>query len=217
MMNDIRIRTGAAFILSLAAFLNTTGAVAVMLWWLLFTRRFKSFNRSSIPIGSIVMVSAITLILQALYGTGISYGIRMSAILLVAIWLWSEQQPGEFLHLGVWLFGRRWGFELGVAADLAMLAFDDLLRDLSRIRIAWRIKSIQLTAGNLSKAAIVLVRRTIERATDTSELLAVRGYQRGGSFCPAFHTESGDFLGGIAAVAVGLFAIIPVSGFFILP
>ncbi len=216
-MNDVRIRIGTACILSLAAFLSIAGSVAVLVWWLLFTPRFKSLTRISLLTGSIAMVSAVAVLLQVLYGTGISYSIRMSAILLVAAWLWSEQRPGEFFQFGVWLFGRRWGFELGMTAELAMLAFDDLVRDLSWLKTAWKLKGMQMNTGNLAMAGIVLVTKTVERAVDTSELLAVRGYRMGGTLCPVFNRSPGDIIECIAALAVGLFAIIPVSGFFILP
>jgi hypothetical protein len=46
--------------------------------------------------------------------------------------------------------------------------------------------------------------------------MAVRGYTRGGSYCPEFETPMKDIIAGIAALCMGIIAFIPVSEFFIL-
>ncbi|WAC04279.1 MAG: hypothetical protein OS112_07360 [Methanoregula sp.] len=216
-MNDIRIRIGTAAILSLAAFLNLTGAFVVFIWWLIFIPRLKAMPHISVMAGFAAMIGVVAAVLQITTGTGISYGIRMAVILLIAMWLWSEQRPGEFFSLGVWLFGCRWGFEMGMVAELCMQAFDALVCDLDRLRTAWALKGVKVGVRHLATAGMILVTGALARAKDTAELLAVRGYRYGGSFCPSFDTSSADIIGCAGAVIAGAIAIIPVSEFFILP
>jgi hypothetical protein len=54
------------------------------------------------------------------------------------------------------------------------------------------------------------------RASDTAELMAVRGYDNGGSLCPTFMHKRSDLVMGIAAIGVVFFAFVPVSEFLIL-
>lgn len=216
-MRDIRFRVSSAVILSIAAFLSLAGALAALLWWLIFTSRFTRLPKMSIIAGSAAMIGIIALLLQLLEGTGMSYGIRMGAILLIALWVFSEQQPGEYLALGVWLFGCRYGFELGLLAELGMQAFEDLLCDLERLQTAWAMKGTPLSIAHLPVAGLVLVRGALMRAQDTAELLAMRGYQCGGRFCPVFRPDASDIFGCATAAIILSGMIIPVGEFFILP
>jgi hypothetical protein len=54
------------------------------------------------------------------------------------------------------------------------------------------------------------------RAEDNAEVLAIRGYQKGGTLCPTFYTRRMDIVAGISAAGVFIFSLIPVSEFFIL-
>lgn len=216
-MNDVRIRIGTAAILSVTAFLNITGAVAVFIWWLIFTPRFKAMPYISVTAGFAAMIGVVATVLQITTGTGISYGIRIAVILLIAMWLWSEQQPGDFFSLGVWMFGRRWGFELGMLAELGMQAFDTLVCDLDRLQTAWTLKGVKIGPGHIVTAGMILVTGSLARAQDTAELLAVRGYRHGGSLCPVFNRAPADIPGCIAAVMTMGISIVALGEFFILP
>jgi hypothetical protein len=216
-MNDVRIRIGTAAILSFTAFLNITGAVVVFIWWLIFTTRFKTIPHISVFAGFGAMIGVVATLLQITTGTGISYGIRMTVVLLIAMWLWSEQQAGEFFSLGVWLFGCRWGFELGMLAELCMQAFEALVCDLDRLKTAWKLKGVKIGAGHIVSAGMILVTGALARAQDTAELLAIRGYRQGGSLCPVFNRAPADIPQCIAAIMTMVISIVSLGEFFILP
>lgn len=215
-MNDIRLRLLAASVLSVAAFFSMVSALAAMLWWLIFTPRLKRIPQVSVVFWALGMIIIISAFLQYLNGTGLSYGLRMWAILLIAVWVWSEQQPGDCLSLFTWLLSGPAGFELGLIAELGMQSFNDLLDDFSRMRTAWAIKRVPLSFDSIPVAGLVLVHGALQRANDTADLLAIRGYRHGGSFCPSFRPFAQDIPPFAAAMLIALLAVIPVGEFFIL-
>ena len=162
------------------------------------------------------MIAFFSAVLAWTGGDGISYFIRMMAMVLVGFWMFAEQKSGEFLRFGVWLLGERAGFELGMLADMGMQAMHLLVRDFGQIRIAERLKGIRQGWRTLVPAGFVLVNGALSRAEHTAELMAVRGYRDGGSLCPAFTTSGRDILTSLSAVCVLIIALIPVSEFFIL-
>lgn len=206
-MKDIRFRTVTGMILSVTAFVSLIGAVFVILWWLLFTQRFADVPKRAFIAGSLSLIAVIAVALEILQGTGISYGARMTAVMLVAVWLWSEYRPGELLNLAVWALGNRYGFDLGLVAELSLQAFSLLLADLGRMRVAWAIKGVGLKPARLPAAGFFLTRSALVRAQDTGELLAVRGYRRGGTLCPHFLPSQSDVISCGAAVAVCIFSL----------
>jgi energy-coupling factor transport system permease protein len=215
-MQDPRIRIAAAAALSLAAFMSLHGAAAVFLWWLVFTPRLQLAKRIKMVFSIILMIAFFSLVLELSGGGGLSYFIRMTVIVLIGMWLFSEQKSGEFLAIGVWLFGDRAGFELGMVAEMGMQSLVSVTADLDRIRMAEKIKGMQWDVRSLVPAGLVLVHGALARAEDTAELLAIRGYQHGGTLCPTFFTRPGDIVAGMSAVCILIFALIPVSEFFIL-
>jgi hypothetical protein len=215
-MQDPRIRIAAAAILSLAAFLSLQGAAAVFLWWLVFTPRLQLAKRIRLVFSLILMTAFFSLVLGLSGGNGLSYFVRMTVIIFIGMWIFSEQKSGEFLAIGVWLFGNRAGFDLGMVAEMGMQSLVSVTADLDRIRMAEKIKGLHWGVRSLIPAGLVLVRGALTRAEDTAELLAVRGYQYGGTLCPKFFTRATDVVAGISAICILLFAVIPVSEFFIL-
>jgi hypothetical protein len=215
-MQDPRIRIAAAAILSLAAFLSLQGAAAVFLWWLVFTPRLQLAKRIRLVFSLILMTAFFSLVLGLSGGNGLSYFVRMTVIIFIGMWIFSEQKSGEFLAIGVWLFGNRAGFDLGMLAEMGMQSLVSVTADLDRIRMAEKIKGLHWGVRSLIPAGLVLVRGALTRAEDTAELLAVRGYQYGGTLCPKFFTRATDVVAGISAICILLFAVIPVSEFFIL-
>jgi energy-coupling factor transport system permease protein len=215
-MQDPRIRIAAAAVLSLAAFISLHGAAAVFLWWLVFTPRLKLAKRIRLVFSLILMIAFFSLVLELSGGGGLSYFTRMTVIILIGMWIFSEQKSGEFLSIGVWLFGDGAGFELGMVAEMGMQSFISVTADLDRIRMAEKIKGMQWEVRSLVPAGLVLVRGALARAEDSAELLAVRGYLYGGTMCPKFFTRLTDLVAGICALCILLFSVIPVSEFFIL-
>ena len=215
-MQDPRIRIAAAAVLSLAAFMSLHGAAAVFLWWLVFTPRLQLAKRIRLVFSLILMIAFFSLVLELSGGSGLSYFARMTVIVLIGMWIFSEQKSGEFLAIGVWLFGNRAGFDLGMVAEMGMQSFVSVTADLDRIRMAEKIKGMQWGVRSLVPAGLVLVHGALARAEDTAELLAIRGYQNGGTLCPTFFTRPLDIVAGMFALAILIFSLIPVSEFFIL-
>jgi energy-coupling factor transport system permease protein len=215
-MQDPRIRIAAAAVLSLAAFISFHGAAAVFLWWLVFTPRLQIAKKIRLVFSLILMITFFSLVLELSGGSGLSYFARMTVIVLIGMWIFSEQKSGDFLAIGVWLFGTRAGFDLGMVAEMGIQSLVSVTADLDRIRVAEKIKGMQWDVSSLVPAGLVLVHGALVRAEDTAELLAIRGYQQGGSLCPTFFTRPLDIVAGMFAVCILFFSLIPVSEFFIL-
>jgi hypothetical protein len=215
-MQDPRIRIAAASVLSLAAFMSLHGAAAVLLWWLVFTPRLQLAKKIRLVFSLILMIAFFSLVLELSGGSGLSYFARMTVIVLIGMWIFSEQKSGDFLAIGVWLFGNRAGFDLGMVAEMGIQSLVSVTADLDRIRVAEKIKGMQWNVSSLVPAGLVLVHGALVRAEDTAELLAIRGYQDGGSLCPTFFTRPLDIVAGMFAVCILFFSLIPVSEFFIL-
>jgi energy-coupling factor transport system permease protein len=215
-MQDPRIRIAAASILSIAAFISIQGAVAAFLWWLVFTPRFRIVKKIRLVFSLILMIAFFSFVLEIFGGNGLSYFCRMTVIILIGMWVFGEQQSGEFLAISVWLFGTRIGFDLGMVAEMGIQSLSLVTADFDRIRIAEQIKGKQWGVRSLIPAGLVLVHGAVSRADDAAELLAVRGYRSGGTLCPDFRTGGLDVVAGLSALGVFLVAVIPVSEFFIL-
>ncbi|MDO9326967.1 MAG: hypothetical protein Q7T80_18620 [Methanoregula sp.] len=215
-MQDVRMRIGTATLLTLAAFFSVAGAAGVFVWWLVFTPRFQEIKRIRMVTGTIFMIALAALFISVSGGDGPAYLARMSAIILIGIWLYSELETGEFLHLGVWLMGTRTGFEMGMIAEMGMQMAKSLAADLDRIHMAMHIKGQPWGVKNLVPAGLILVNDALGRAQDTAELMAVRGFYNGGSFCPKFTHKRSDIIPAMAAIVVGFLTFVPVSEFLIL-
>jgi energy-coupling factor transport system permease protein len=215
-MQDPRIRISAAAFLSVAAFISIQGAVAAFLWWLVFTPRVTLVKRIPGILSIILVIAFFSTVLEIFGGGGFSYFIRMSVILLIGMWIFDEQKSGEFLATGVWLFGKRIGFETGMIAEMGMQSLVSVAADLERIRVAEKIKGVRWGVHSLIPAGLILVHGALIRAEDNAELLAVRGYQFGGTMCPKFLTSNADIIAGAFCLGVIVLSMIPVSEFFIL-
>jgi len=212
-MQDVRIRICAGAILSCSAFISLYGAAAALLWWLIFTPGLKSIVRIRSFLGIIFMIAIIAIILQILQGSGVSYFGRMTVIILIGMWLAAEYQPGEFLQFGVWLLGDHIGFELGLIAEMAMQSFVTLRVDLDHIRMALHVKGIPVTIKTIIPTGNLLIYRELFRAKDNADLLAVRGYQYGGTLTPVFFSCKRDIVAGLCVVIVVIVTLFPFVNF----
>jgi energy-coupling factor transport system permease protein len=215
-MQDIRLRAGTAALLSLAAFTSIWGAAVVFIWWLIFSRPLKVLRKMRRVIPAIILIAFFGFVLELTGGGGISYCLRMTVIILIGAWVYTGYQQGEFLRLWVWLLGKKTGFDLGMIAEIGMQSLELMLSDFSRIRQAQELKGTIWGLRSLVPSGSILVHGALRRADETAELMAVRGYTRGGSYCPEFETPMKDIIAGIAALCMGIIAFIPVSEFFIL-
>jgi energy-coupling factor transporter transmembrane protein EcfT len=215
-MQDPRIRIAAAAILSISAFTSLHGAALAFLWWLVFTPGLTLVKKNVLVLPLVLMTGFFSFVLELFHGNGISYFIRMTVIILIGMWLYREQKPGEFLDISVWSFGERSGFDLGLVAEMGMQSLSLITADFERVRLAAKIKGMGWEIRSLIPAGLILVQGALARAEESAELLAVRGYRSGGTWCPVFSTKSRDISAGVTAVCVVFFALIPVSEFFIL-
>jgi energy-coupling factor transport system permease protein len=215
-MQDIRLRAGTAALLSLAAFTSITGAAVVFIWWLAFSRPMKVLRKMRMVIPAIILIVFFGFVLEITGGGGFSYCLRMTVIILMGAWVYAGYRQGEFLGLGTWLLGKNTGFELGMIAEMGMQSLDLMVPDLSRIRQAQELKGQRWGFRSLVPAGRILIHGALRRADETAEIMAMRGYTRGGSYCPKFVTPVRDIIAGIAAICMGIIAFIPVSEFFIL-
>jgi hypothetical protein len=214
-MQDVRIRVGSTLLLSIATFISIPGAIAALVWWLaaggLSTVRSSRYALIFIGIAGLV-----SFLVELSGGDGLSYFIRMTVILLIAFWAFAHQTPGEFMDLAVWAGGNTRGFDLGLVAEATLQAINAIRDDIDRIRVALTLKGKRTGIRGLLPAASVLIVTQLSRAEDQADLLVVRGYRRGGSWCPKFPENTRDIAGGIGAILVLLVAFIPIRDIFIL-
>jgi len=207
-MLDVRLRTGSATLLSLIAFYSLLGAGAAFVWWLLFTPNLRLVWKNRLVLPSVVLIGIFSTILEITGGGGLSYFFRMMVVILIGVWLLSGRKPGEFLNLGCWLFGKRAGFELGMVAEMALQSLNSLIIDFDRIRAAERMKGVRSGIQSIVPVGRVLVHGTLLRAEDTAELLAIRGYVRGGTRVPVFARETGDLVATFFALCAAVIAVL---------
>ena len=215
-MQDPRIRIAAAAILSVSAFISLHGAVLAFLWWLTFTRHLHLAKKIRLVVPLLLVTAFFSLVLEIFSGNGLSYFIRMTVIILIGMWLYGEQKPGEFLTTSVWLLGDRTGFDLGLVAEMGMQSLSCIRADVGRIRVAEKIKGLRWGVRSLIPGGVILVHGALARAEDSADLLAIRGYRSGGTLCPEFPARPQDLAAGFFAVCVLFFALVPVGEFFIL-
>jgi energy-coupling factor transporter transmembrane protein EcfT len=207
-VQDPRLILLSTLALSLAAFASAWGALLVICWWLLATpRRIPAERwRSLLGIFLLVLVTAVLVSLSG--GNGPSYLFRISVVLLVATWAYGSRRGGEFLDMGSWALGNRTGFELGLVAEMTLGSLEVLDRDLSMLRLALGLKAGRLTLPALVSSLGLLVKRELDRARDLGDLLAVRGYRRGGTLCPRFPRGPWDGAQALSAVGIALLALV---------
>ncbi|MEG3055601.1 MAG: hypothetical protein ACOCG4_02260 [Methanoculleus sp.] len=215
-MQDPRLRLFAATVLSVAAFASTLGAVAALIWWLVFTPRIKALPRSGVFFSLVAMITVTALISEWGGGPGISYLIRMVVILLLAAWAYSETQEGEVLSVAVWALGDRIGFEIGLIAEVGLTGLAVIRQDIEQARIALALKGNRVGVLTIVPIAVLLIITQIRRADDMARLLVVRGYTLGGRICPIFETGSRDIPAALSAVIPGVFCCFPLRDVFIL-
>jgi energy-coupling factor transport system permease protein len=215
-MQDPRIILASAALLSLAAFVSIWGAALALIWWLAFTPRHRLLKNRPALFVMAALIAIVSGLASLTGGSGISYFIRMTVILLIGAWLFAGLKEGDILSVSVWGLGNK-GFEIGVTAEMGMQMAYALFEDCTRIRIALNLKGQDWGIRTIQPAGHLLIRDALQRAEDTAELLAMRGYRDGGTLCPVFHPQRWDAIGGICAAGILVFAVVVgVSEFFIL-
>ncbi|RXE56140.1 hypothetical protein ABH15_08230 [Methanoculleus taiwanensis] len=214
-MRDPRLRILATVMLSIAAFASVAGAAAALLWWALFTPRFSALPHPKMFAGVIVMIAASAALSALSGGDGLSYLIRMTAILLIAAWAYAERQDGELLDVSVWLLGDRLGFDIGLVAEMGLQSLHIIEHDIREVGRAMTIKGMRPSIGTIVPLASNIIINQLRRTEETAKLLTVRGYRNGGHIHPRFEPGLRDATAAIFAVFIAIFAFIPVRDVFI--
>lgn len=204
-MQDPRIRLGSTVILSLAAFISIPGAILSVLWWVVCTGRTTSFHDAR-TVGLVFMLPMIAAGATSLSGgDGLSYMVRITGVLLIASWAYSERYPGEFLDVSVWLLGQKIGFDIGLIGEMSLSSAEVLVDEVRRTRIALGQKGQYLSLTVLPPVMTSLLVRQLRLARERAGILAIRGYRAGGTLCPSFLTPYPDIAAG--ALCVLIFAV----------
>ncbi len=207
-MQDPRIRLGAIILLSAAAWMSLPGAILTLLWWVISSGARTSVHtvRSLIFILLVPAVMALAAIWSG--ADGISYFFRITAVLIIASWMYAERYPGELLDVGVWALGTKTGFDLGLIGELSMSSLDTLAREIDRISVALRQKGTRLTPRILPAVFSGILIRQLNLAHERAILLTLRGYTRGGMHCPSFSPSRSDCISGAFSCTIFLFSLI---------
>lgn len=207
-MQDPRIRLGATILLSAAAWISLSGAILTLLWWVIGAGARTSVHtvRSLILI---LLVPAVMGLAACWSGAdGVSYFVRITAVLIIASWMYAERYPGELLDVGVWALGTKTGFDLGLIGELSMSSLDTLAREIDRISVALSQKGIRLTPRIIPAVFSGILIRQLNLAHERAILLTLRGYTRGGMHCPSFSPSRSDWISGAFSCTIFIFSLI---------
>ncbi len=215
-MQDPRLRLLAVTVLSAAAFASTAGAVAALVWWLIFTPRTKALPRPGVFLSLVAMIAATALVSAWGGGDGVSYFIRMTVILLLAAWAYSATQEGEVLAVAVWALGDRIGFEIGLIAEMGLSGLSVIRQEIDQVRVAIALKGMRPGLYSLVPLAVTLIVTELRRSEEIAGLLTVRGYTHGGRICPRFGRGVWDIPAALSALIPVFLSVLPVGDVFIL-
>ena len=199
-MKDARLKLLTVFLLSVSAYASVIGAALTFVWWLVFSGREKSLPSPKLFLGLFIITGAISLLMEYRGLAGISYLIRMSIIILIAGYAYTEISSKDMLNVMTWLLGEKYGFELGLISAIAVLKIRRLSSDCAKSRVAHRMKAVcqgrkdRLNCADyLSIAAIILI-GSLKDSKEQSKVLAIRGYRCGGRLQPVFDKSKSDFI-----------------------
>ena len=215
-MQDARIRLVSLVSLSIAIFLSVPGAVLALLWLLLSPGTLKETVKSAAFWVILLFVTIIATATQLTGNDGLSYLIRTGVIILLAFSVYREWHPGEYLDLSVWLFGKKAGFDIGLAIEMSIQGLHEASLAFARIRSTLSLKGLQPGIRLIPVVGFLLIHTRLMRAREQADLLATRGYQAGGSCCPVFRTSPRDIILGFLAILILFLSFFPVRDIFIL-
>lgn len=193
-MQDARLRILTTIILSAGAFMSLYGALAALAWWLLLTPRWRALPHPRMLLWVMLMIAITSIVSELSGGAGISYFIRMVAILLIAAWAYSQMQDGDLLDVSVWLMGPRIGFDIGLTAEMGMQSLGLIKQDIQQVRQAMAVKGMKVSVFSILPLAANIVINQLRRTEGMAKLLMVRGYESGGEVEPRFTTTRLDYL-----------------------
>lgn len=215
-MQDARLRLLSVICLSVAAFTSVSGAIMTLVWLALPPGPLLSHLRSAAFWILLMMTGIIASVSQYTGGEGVAYFIRMSVLIILAFTVYSGWHPGEYLDLSVWLFGKKIGFDIGLAVEMSIQGLHDASRELRRILTAHALKGIRPGIRTIPSVGFLLIHSRLMRAYEQADLLSSRGYVQGGTCCPVFRATKKDIVLAGCAVLILLVSFVPVRDIFIL-
>jgi len=215
-MQDPRLRLLSVVVLSIAAFSGIFGAVLAFLWWLFCSERPILLKRSWWPTFAFLPLALVTIALWVTGEDWFSYVVRLGVVLLIAIYAYQDQKPGEFIKICAWAFGPKRGFDMGLAGEMGFGSIRFLEDEVRRVRQAFLLKGIPSGTRSILPISAGLVFALLRRAEEQADLLLVRGYERGGIACAKFPSSRMDVFASGIAVFFLILGFLPVREFFIL-
>ncbi|WOF16052.1 hypothetical protein F1737_04695 [Methanoplanus sp. FWC-SCC4] len=206
-MQDARIRIASTIMLSLSAFTGTPGSAMVFIWWILFSKRQKSIPSPKLFTGLLVMTGAVSLILIIGEGDGLSYFVKMSVILLIAGWAYTEIQTGDMLNVLTWALGEKRGFELGLVSEMSLIQIRKISQDYKRAKIAVILKKNKFGMAEIIPVMGNILIWLLRESGEHGKILALRGYTLGGTLRTKFNTTKKDLLSLIFSIGILLLSL----------
>ncbi|MDD4126702.1 MAG: hypothetical protein PHV39_03325 [Methanomicrobium sp.] len=207
-MQDARLRLFSIFLLSLSAFINLAGAGLVFIWWLLFTDRQRSLPSLKLYFGLLILTAAAASFMQIKSLDGISYFIRMIVILLIACWAYMEISSRDLLNIMTWLFGKKYGFEMGLISGIALNRIKLISEDYCRAKTAFCMKNPTVRWREFIPVIGNIFIWSLRETTEQGKILAIRGYTKGGCLCPLFSRSKKDAIPAFLSIGIFLFSFL---------
>jgi len=194
-VSDIRIRLLTLVLLSVLSFVSTSGAAVVFFWWLVFAAKTTFAKKSwKVVLLTSVLVGLFPSVVLYFTGGDVFYGAKIFVLVLLAFWFSASLVFGEVMSLFVWMFGKKTGFDLGLAAEFSIQALSEIQSDFSHMKSALKIKGQRFSVFRVPSLAMGLLFLSLGRSDFQSGILARRGYISGGTFIPVFFPGKSDFL-----------------------
>jgi energy-coupling factor transporter transmembrane protein EcfT len=206
-MQDPRLRLFSILTLSLAAFASDGCALLAILWWAALTLRHRKYVPGRAACAIWIMVAIVAAGIHITGGNGLSYLLRMTAILIIAGWAYRGQRGGDVLDVAVWAGGRHAGFEVGLLAELAVQTLRLMEQDIAHMKTALRLKGMGWGVSSALSVALTLLISQLRRSDDQALILARRGYRHGGTLCPAFTSPWRDKIAAFCAFSILLVSL----------
>jgi len=205
-MQDSRLKVFSTLILSLSAFFGIFSAVFVFLWWLLFSKRQRSLPSVKLFSGFFIITAAVSLLMEARGLPGSSYFIRMTVILLIAGWAYTEISSADMLNVMTWALGNKTGFELGLIAGISLNRIKQISDDYSKAKMAFSIKNPEFQWKEFIPVIGNILIWSLKESSEQAKILALRGYTRGGSMTPSFNKSKKDIIPAFFSIAIFSFS-----------
>lgn len=206
-MSDVRLRIASLLLLSVAVFFFPAALPAALLWWLFFSKlTVKQKGKAAAAAAVISAVPTIVLLPQG--AEAFLYGGKTFVLLILAFWFGQTCKAGEMQSLCVWLFGNRFGFDLGTACEILLMQTAEIQQDAKTYLHALAQKQKKFGVRTILPFSLGILIPALRRSERFAKLLARRGYKGGGTYTPEFSAERADYFRLIFAAGILLLGLL---------